>query len=315
MTDFGRRFPGPWMALLKERPAWWQDVLEYRFKDVGGAQQQLFLAVRDGYLNAYVEGQSVLKVKFDKAAKLRAKIHHKYLDDAAVGQAYKVFDGSAVNGTPYKGKETLQEWVERAQRYSRHKNVGMTGSEKQGVAVIAGRNSHVIDVEMGLPGPTADRIDIVALERDGAAVKIVFYEAKLFNNPALRAKNFEPKVLGQIDRYIKWLTSEGREEQVKQAYRETCKLLIELREMQGATPLHKLVVEASKDGSNLQVDPEPRLLAFGFEESRTNHYWEPHEKVLRGAGIDRARLIMQPRAEDVKIPESTPLDAAPPLGE
>ena len=303
------------MARLKERPAWWRDVLNYRFRDVSGAQQPLFLAVRDGYLNAYVEGQSVLKIKFDKAARLSADIHHKYLDDAAKGRRYKAFNGSTVDGAPYVGRETLNRWVERARCYSGHKNAGATGSEKQGVAVIAGRNAQVIDVEMGLKG-TGDRIDMVALERNGDAITIVFYEAKLFGNPAMRARDFQPKVLGQIGRYTKWLVGEGREEQVKQAYRRTCKLLVELRSMQDAVPLHDLVRLASEEGSNLHVDPEPRLIAFGYEENKINAYWAQHDKVLRRAGIDGVRLIMQPRCEDVKLPESTPSDAAAPsLGE
>jgi hypothetical protein len=305
LGDFGRTFPKPWLNILKERPAWWQDVLDCRFRDVSGTEQPLFLAIRNGYLNAYVEGQSLLKVQFDGSA-LKAQIHHKYISDDAEGQEYKVFDGVAVGDMTYTGKAMLSQWVTRAQKYAKPSGNSPAISEKQGVAVIASRNPHVIDVEMGLPGQVADRIDIVALERAGSAINIVFYEAKLFNNGALRARSFPPKVLEQLGRYETWLTKENREDEVTQAYRKTCKLLIELRMMQGANSVHDLIVDASKDGSNLRIDPKPRLIVFGYDESRAGHYWKPHEEALRvRAGLGDRGFLMQPRPEDVRIPEDT----------
>ena len=302
MGDFGKSFPRM-DVLRKERPAWWQDILDYKFEDVSRAQQPLFLAVRNGYLNAYVEGQSVLKVQF-KGTKLNAEIHHKYVADGAEGQLYKIFDGKDVGGICYDGKVMLSQWVERARQYARPKGTGVIVSEKQGVAVIASRNPHVIDVEMGLPGRVADRIDVVALERAGSAINIVFYEAKLFQNGALRARTFPPKVLQQLSRYEDWLKESGQDEKVTRAYRETCKLLIELRTMQGTPAVHDLIVEASKDGSNLRIDPKPRLIVFGYDEPRSDH-WRPHEDVLRGrAGLGDRGLIMQPRPENVRTPRN-----------
>lgn len=305
LGHFDRKFPKPWMDILKERPAWWQDVLDYRFQDISGTKQPLFLAVRKGYLNAYVEGQSVLKIQFaGSALALEAKIHHKYIIDDAKGQEYKVFDGMTVDDTAYTGKAMLSQWVTRAQKYAQPKGSSPAISEKQGVAVIASRNPHVIDVEMGLPGQVADRIDIVALERAGSAINIVFYEAKLFNNGALRARSFPPKVLEQLGRYETWLTKENREEELTQAYRKTCKLLVELRMMQGATSVHDLIVDASKDESDLRIDPKPRLIVFGYDESRAGHYWKPHEESLRvRGGLGDRGFLMQPRPEDVKLPE------------
>jgi hypothetical protein len=64
MSNFGRKFPKPWMDILKQLPTWWQDVLDCKFTDTSKTQQPLFLAIRNGYLNAYVEGQSVMKVRF-----------------------------------------------------------------------------------------------------------------------------------------------------------------------------------------------------------------------------------------------------------
>lgn len=309
MADFGRHFPIAWMDMLRARPqpAWWEDVVNCTFTDVSGQQQPLFLAIRNGYLNAYVEGQSVLKMKFDdlrSPTSLRARIHHKYLDANATGQVYKVFDGSLVNGERYIPKQSFRRWVQRARCYAQPKSAGDVRSEKQGVAVIAGRNGQVIDVEMALPGPVADRIDIVALERDGDSIYIVFYEVKLFSNPALRASNGKPKVLAQLDRYAKWLASDGREAQVTQAYRQACKLLVELRAMQGAEPAHGVVEAASLNESNLRIDKVPRLIVFGYDGLQTSDSWTKHEECLRRSGISGVRLILKPRPEDVKLPEA-----------
>jgi len=315
MTKFNRRVRASWMTALSDQAqhkGWWRELLDYRYKGVDGGMYPLALAVRDGYLNAYVEGQSVLKIKFDNAAKpirLQAEIHHKYLK-MAVGQEYKIFDGVMVDNTPYIPGLSIDCWTKRAQTYALAKSAKNCVSEKQGIAVIVGQSPNVIDLEMALPAsatdrPVADRIDIVALERAGSAINIVFYEAKLFSNKrALRAKNGQPTVLEQLDRYEAWLTSDNRIAEVIDAYRETCRLLVELREMQGI-PVDELIMEASIAGSNLQVDPRPRLIVFGYDGSKSDPHWLPHQAVLRRADLDQTRFIMEPRPEDVRLSRGT----------
>ena len=282
---------------------WWRDILKFEFQGVDGESHRLALAVRNGYLNAYVEGQSILKIQFDDAANpvyLKAKIHHKYLGKA-VGQVYKIFDGKTVEGSPYLSGTSLKNWVANAQEFAKLRSGSIDFSEKQGVAVIASRNSHVIDLEMALPGEVAPRIDLVALERGASAIKIVFYEAKLFSNPALRAKNCKPKVLEQLRTYEEWLTSGDRKAEVIKAYRNACGLLTKLREMQGV-PVDGLIEEASIPGSPLTVDPKPRLIIFG---PQTIKNWTPHEAALRQAGITGPRLIIEKHPKDVELPKDT----------
>ena len=266
----------------------------------------LLLAVRGGYLSAYVEGQSVLKIKFDNArrpTRLQARIHRKFLGEA-VGQKLVMFDGSAIDGAPFLPGKSLPYWISRAQGYARGNGDAGTFSEKQGSAIIAACNPHVIDVEMGLPGVTANMIDIVALEQAGSAINIVFYEAKVFENSDLKANNLRPNVLRQLDRYETWLTSDDRVGEVVRAYRKACKVLVALREMQGVT-VDDLVVEASQNGSKLMIDPRPRLIVFGFKESELDRYWKRHETTLRRAGLDQSRLIMQPNPKDVRLSRGT----------
>lgn len=311
MTKFDRTFPECWMDMLTnlaKKSGWWRDLLDYRFEGADGEKHWLVLAVRDGYLNAYVEGQSILKIKFNKAVKpscLRGKIHHKYLG-GAVGQKYKIFDGVNVDGNPYLPEKSLGEWVERAQKFAKLDSGRGEFSEKQGVAVIAGSNSHVIDLEMALPGLVAPRIDIVALERAGSSINIVFYEAKLFGNSALRARDVKPKVLDQLDKYETWLTSENRTGEVVEAYREACRLLIKLRSMQDVL-VDALIEEASMANSLLVVDPKPRLIIFGAQTSKG---WPPHESVLHRAGIIDSRLIIRDHPKDVELPKARVMNPA-----
>ena len=310
MSKFNRQVSPLWIETLCDQArykGWWRELLDYRFKGVDGGTYPLALAIRNGYLSAYIEGQSVMKIKFADAVeppRVRAEIHYKYL-----GEEYRVFDGMEVERTIYIPGTSIDCWIEKARSFAEPKAGSEAFSEKQGVAVIVGRNPHVIDVEMALPASAtgrrvADRIDIVALERAGEAINIVFYEAKLFSNPSLRAKNFQPKVLKQLDKYENWITNDNRMTEIIDAYRETCRLLIELREMQGI-PVDELIVKASMDGSNLQVDPRPRLIVFGYDGSKSDPHWLPHQAVLRGADLDQTRFIMEPRPEDVRLSRGT----------
>ena len=322
VAKFERELSDKALKLLESRPVWWEDVLKHRFKDHSGEEQPLFLAIRNGYLNAYVEGQSVLKIEFSDGSStflsvlLKAKIHHKYINEKAKGQAYVTFDGKKVGGKCYSS-ELFNGLVARAQTYVKVKKDAVTGSEKQGVAVILGRNSNVIDVEMALPANepvepnarrVAPRMDIVALEKTDASLKIVFYEAKLFRNAALRAEEGRPKVLDQLDIYEKWIRSEDRTNQVVKAYRRACQLLIKLNAMRrSADPcfpvIDGLIKQAAKEDSNLGVDPKPRLIVFGYNADQVGpkSSWKQngHEDKLKQALGNR--LIMHEYAKDVRL--------------
>ncbi len=292
---FGREFADTGLTALDERPAWWKDVLEARFEDASGRKRPLFLAVRDRYLNAYVEGQSIYRVKFNAAAKpsLHAEIHHKYVLEAAEGQKYLRFDGNKAGDVHYTGRVMLDHWIKKARDFA--------GDEKRGVAAIADNNPHVIDVEMALPGHRS-RIDMVALERHDSAIRITFYEAKCFGNPSL-VSNTKPEVFEQLRKYAKWLGADGGSELLVKCYRRTCQVLLALRGMQGQT-IHPLLAEAAKEGSNLVIDPEPRLVIFGYTTSALHPNWHnKHRPALETAGLSGVRLIIAPSARDILLPD------------
>ncbi|MFH5927479.1 DUF6508 domain-containing protein [Roseomonas xinghualingensis] len=277
---------------------WWKDLLAQTFTDILGKPQPLFVAFRNGYLNAYAEGQSILRIGW-AAGTLRMSIHSKFVldkdDPNAAGlnpNAYYTFDESVVRDNEgrqraqYEGAATLARWVERARCFARPKTPHRQIGEKQGVAAIAARNRHVIDVEMALPpNPgcpnVADRIDLVALEDHGGAIHIVFYEAKHYENRhSLRAVDGAAPVHAQLRKYESWLCHPKRREQVIAATRRACRLHEEIRRMRvSPSAAHPLVSRAAVEGSGLKVNPRPRLIVIGPDAGQPGH-WQPHKSKL-----------------------------------
>lgn len=304
MSQFGRAFPAAWLDALEAGPSWWKDLLNYRFKGSNGRDQGLFIAVRNGYLNAYVDGQSIILIRFRNDGRyLRpaAKIHHKYIKDDAVGQKYEIFDGETVGGLPYEGAGSIDEWVGRARGYS--------NLEKRGVAVIAAHNPDIIDLEMALPGSInqrSDRIDMVGLRpAEHYELSLVFYEVKTKRNPGLKARNHQPAVFEQLQRYESWLTTEGRPKIVTEAYQEGARVLCRLRAMQGVKISENLKYAASP-GAQLTIDTAPHLIIFGPPQGGDDRHWLEHRNVL--AGRLGTRLTVANAPQDVGLTFITDAD-------
>lgn len=296
------------LRYLQVMPGWWRDVLDARYRSKDSAEERrLIIAVRDGSLNAYADGHSILKIGFrisGDGVQPRCKIHRKYVSGPQAGDGHLIFDGKQVGGKPYEGPGTLQSWITTALD---HGDAMSKGAEKRGVAVIAAWNPDIIDVEMALPAnepvepgtkKTARRMDLVALERAGDGVRIAFYEVKQFSNPELRA-NGEPKVLTQLKTYEDYVSAPVRRTQVIEAYRNACVILRDIAAMRG-TAIGSLVHEvANNPWLQVSLDPKPRLIVFGHSSKQAqDKHWLPHEKVLRDSGYT---LLMKERAEDVQL--------------
>jgi len=206
----------------------------------------LRLAVRDGYVNLYADGQSVAKISAFRGQP-RLEVHWKYLEEFPIpekrsfdGRTYLQFKGDQLLST--NASEAVDRWINTAQQYA--------GGEKRFVEHLVARNANVIDLEMGLPGDlnfvscnsskqansglSAPRMDLVVVNvADGTPI-INFWEAKLANNPELRATLPEhggtrlPHVCEQIEDYTSWLRIEGRLAEVKSAYRNAASISAEL---------------------------------------------------------------------------------------
>jgi hypothetical protein len=115
-------------------------------------------------------------------------------------------------------------------------------------------------------------MDLVALERVGHKWQIVFWEAKLVDDPRLRCKgnDISPKVVEQLAQYTSWLGQPNHRDLVANAYQNTCGLLVKFRglakhvnpEIEELGPGIVAAAAAAADPPTLDVDVKPRLLIY-----------------------------------------------------
>jgi hypothetical protein len=294
MKEFARRIRPAALASLRhlaEKPGtnWWKDLMElWRPSGSTAEDQGLRLAVRNNYLNFYRRGQSVARVQFSRAREPYVSTHVKYaFGEETTGQVYaQMRNGTDIRDPKtgqtliYEGSSTLHKWIERADKHK--------GPEKTCVDELIACNSSIIDVEMGLPASgdrkTAQRMDCVALEREGDGIRIVFWEAKMIDDARLRSETM-PEVMFQLKTYRAYLAVNDHARCVENAYQTLCHLLIDMHQMAAQFPdrpaLDPLVIAASKEASGLKVDPMPRLVIFGGEQYRKKGNWEFHRQRLQ----------------------------------
>jgi hypothetical protein len=284
-------------------PTWWRDLLSLWMPSGQTAGDfGLRLAIRDNYLNFYRCGQSVARVEILAGPKLRATIHHKYilrlhdkLDEATLAtQAYLQLEGDSIRHKGleigrYQGLADLRKWISTIDGGS---DRGYSGDEKRWVDKIVAVNPDIIDVEMGLPAcgevTVANRIDIVALERDHDGIKIVFWEAKLSRDGRMRTRGEVkpgkvPKVLEQLDNYNKFISANDNEKQVVSAYKRAAEVLSKLAVMANdcsSRPLGELI-KAIKSGESFSVDKQARLVIldeYGTQKCNAAGEFQSNEK-------------------------------------
>lgn len=317
MSTFGRTFAiedvtdpvlkaNPWFADMLRN---WRPAGDAIYRDgvdadnrvsTGQARSEesnhLRLAIRHRYVNLYRGGQSIARVHFVGGA-LRASIHNKYVyGDKCDNQDYVTLSLAGFQGNKkyedreYRGAADLKCWIENAN--------GHVGDEKKFVDAIVAHNADTIDLEMALPAYSpapreriAPRMDLVALEPAGDRWQIVFWEAKLVDDPRLRCRgDGSPEVVDQLKRYTSWLGYENHCELVASAYQNACRLLVAFRGLVferlncGIGKLGPGIVAAANAGAPpLLVDRKPRLVIENLDNRDTSFERNGHLQKLRGA--------------------------------
>lgn len=144
----------------------------------------------------------------------------------------------------------------------------------------------------------ANRLDVATLEDRNDCIHLVFHEAKHFGNKELRAKKekggseaIDPPVLGQIERYTSTLKEHGK--RLASEYAAICRSLLVIDGMRQflldnqnkhspRKPLDadSLITRVAL-GAPLQVDFEPRLIVFGFDQDQKDgEVWKRHRNHL-----------------------------------
>lgn len=211
----------------------------------------LRVGIRDGYLNLYVKGQAVAKLRLSRN-KPQLELHRKYYlgyrkgdpRGAESGNQYVTLSSDQL--TREHAVKSVPFWIETAATYS--------GAEKRFVDDLISANPGVIDLEMGLPAgdpapgrkKTAPRMDLILVQPSAnGRAEIAFWEAKCSTNGELRAETeyaendtgeriAGPRVVHQLRTYQQWMRAGGRETEIRQGYRNTAQILLALADYFGA---------------------------------------------------------------------------------
>ncbi|RVU14181.1 hypothetical protein [Methylobacterium oryzihabitans] len=301
---------------------WWADVL---------GDPELLLAVRDRSLNVYYRGASLFRIT-PAGGGVAAETHVKYLvrqrqvltrlgQDGSFGSA-----PSQAVWDRYEGPATLAEMKRAA--------VPLAGLEKTGLHVLVQTSPNVVDVEIALAGAPVtdaaaepdgseieaaqlasettttarlrqDRLDVASLEERGVAGEawLVFHEAKLATNPALRSRT-TPAIVEQMKRYRATLKQEA--ERLTASYPALCRDLVSLEALRRKARTDRgldvsdllqrdpLINDVASGRRILRIDTEPRLVVFGFDADQRDKSVQAITQDLSGTHGLRVYAVGRP---------------------
>jgi len=253
--------------------------------------KDLFLAIRDGYLNFYYKGNNILRLSLNNG-ELLGKIHYKYLlhprdktEYFSVGQDRELprIDPRA-NGAVHLLKDASKPYA---------------GSEKDGVHEIIHANRNIIDVEVAFPklDGKQSRIDFCALREIEGSFELCFYECKHFSNPELRAKG-KPKVMDQIQRYEE--TIKNHRNEIKASYQKVFENILDFGVPCSAVQetADREMIEKAKNG--FEVSSDVRLVVFGFDQPQKDGF-ASHKANLISHGLKTQFILMKGNPKNFTI--------------
>jgi len=275
--------------IYKDENSWWRKLADH---------DDTLIAIRDKYLNVYYNGCNVAKVEF-KNKQLKASIHYKYLLKNKIKSPYIEQKDSGFEIASHADL-FITSLFDFDDIKSATKAYG--GTEKIGVHKIIRSNKNIVDTEIALSEAKSDinddsgnknsRIDFCAIQEEDGKLLLRFFEAKHYSNNELRAKEgSEIKVISQLNRYQNILEHQNVE--ILSAYK---KLIHKAAGIQGNNILGN-VLEKYTDINTLKIDPEPRLVIFGFDQDQKNGVlFKKHMDSLRvelGEAPKMKRLLLK----------------------
>ncbi|MCY3837521.1 MAG: hypothetical protein OXH09_02525 [Gammaproteobacteria bacterium] len=295
MNSFNRGLDSTFVAAFNEEydgSGWLRGLVD---------DKDIFLAVRQNYVNFYHLGSSLLKLECLNGA-LVGQIHYKYLLRPDADNPYI----KTLNGRPDLPNDAKELFLLGFEDVKALKTAARpyAGPEKTGVHNIVRDNPNILDVEIAFGTGGADearasapRVDFAAIRCANERATVVLYEAKHFDNrQALRSEQGNvPKVVEQIEAYSDLL--ETYREEVITSYRCVCCNLLALRGLAERHPERQAMLKKIADGSRkLKLDPHPRLVVFGFDaDQRSGDNWRPHRDRLRK--LLNGRLLLKGHSE------------------
>lgn len=280
-----------------ERGGWWRAI---------ASDPDLFIAIRDGYLNVYWNGNSLLKLTLD-GDRLVGETHYKYLLRPDAPEPYIRVEGG-VASLPDNAATLFHCDLSDVSALKRTASA-YGGDEKAGVHRIVLGNSNVIDVEVAFrlagkikKAPPTRRIDFAALRPVSSGAELVFYEAKLFSNAEIRASGEgDPHVVEQINGYRDLLVKHAPD--LIKSYRTVCSNLAALHGVKERYAASLGLMRDLADGTAaLHVNEAVWLVVFGFDsDQRDGKAWADHKgKLLKPERLG-GRVILKGDASKIKV--------------
>jgi hypothetical protein len=304
IRSFDRALDGTFMKKLEaaaRQKSWWADVL---------ADRKLVIALRRNYLDVYWRGQRLFRVE-PVPSGLKVTTHPKFLVDPKMSSAVALTEGNFEITSllekgfirHYEGPATLAKMKSAAGIYSKE--------EKTGCHEIAVKHGEVIDCEIAFPGKVslgdggldrkAPRIDLASLETYGNQARIVFWEAKHYNNSEIRARSGAPRVLRQLKIYKKYLSKNRKA--IETSYTKVAENLVAIRKMGWKRELSPLIADVGtgKRQLTLSADPMVGLIIFGFDSAqRDDTRWKRDLKRLKKA--IGGKILTFGNAQNIRLP-------------
>ena len=285
MSTFNRGLTDEFVCALNkeyDKGGWWSTFV---------GDKDIFLAIRENYVNAYYRGCSLLRLSLEGDA-IVGQIHYKYLLRPSMSNEYVKFSNGKLKLddavtkflTTVSEVDSLDSLKRAATPYA--------SAEKTGVHDILKANGNILDVEIAFGKDESEsgapRLDFAALqEAPGNGVKVVFFEAKRFDDKALRKQDAEkPEVVEQMATYQSKLS--GNRDAVIKSY---CRVCSNLRSLHGVAERHRerhaMLESVASGAAELTIDEEPVLIVFGFDgDQKDGKHWKPHreklQKMLKG---------------------------------
>lgn len=236
--------------------------------------EDLFIAIRNEYINVYYYGQSVCKIEFKKREnKIKWTTHNKYLGKDKGGY-FTTTNGDFLNQIDDLKCYSYNHAKEEKIQVKKH--------------ILEDKELCILDVEVTF-GREQDygkrSIDFVIVEKTAdEKIKLVFYEAKHFDNSEIRA-NETPKVIGQIEKYEKVLNDPDHQVEILNSYKN----IFENIKALNLNNNRKLVDLIGVNNQDLEIDTKPRLIIFEIDQDKKE---DVHLKKLSDR-FNNKRLILK----------------------
>ena len=279
---------------------WWRGLVDAQAED-----EDLFIAIREEYLNIYYQGSSLLRLQ-RHGGRIVGKIHYKYLLHPQALGSDPYVKVEAIDGRACLPEEKSLFMKDLSDLANLKKAVRLYAKvEKTGVhEIIRANRRHVLDTEVGLSSESIDSakyVDFAALEEDGKKIRIVFYEAKRFSDGRISAKGeADPPVICQIKDYEHLL--EANREALICSYHRVCRNLAGLKGLtRGKYQTRQEMLQAIADEpKTLCIDTKPRLVVFGYDRDQQKGKWKEYREKLEKK-LGKCRVLSKGSPRNIKL--------------